>query len=132
MDLCSGELVVSALNKVIIGRVKKTCSAWCSPNVLVVENDSGKDIFFLRMRCCQPANLLPRIFRCSHHLLYEVLDPQGKLVATIANTSKNCSSSLLSLRDDYHVHFIDLDKEKEKILLLNAVVFLNQVRHEWF
>lgn len=84
------------------------------------------------MRCCQPANILPRIFRCSHHLLYEVVDAQGKLVATIANTSKNCSSSLFSLRDDFHVHFIDIDKEKDKILLLNAVVFLNQVRHEWF
>ncbi len=118
-------------NRVILGKVKKTCSAWCSSSVLIVENESQHEAYHFRMRCCQPANILPRILSCAHQVAYEIVNVEGTVVGHVAAGARNCLTSLLTLQDDFHVHFLNVQKEKEKILLLNAVVYLNLMRHEW-
>jgi hypothetical protein len=84
------------------------------------------------MRCCQLANWLPRVLNCGQSLEYEVLSSKGELVAVISNVHRSCSTSCFTLQDDFHLTFLTVEKEKEKILLFNAVVYLNLMRHEWF
>jgi hypothetical protein len=64
-NACSGDLVVYSHSKVILGTIRKTCSAWCSQNVLLIYDENRKEIFSLRMQCCQWANFCPRFLRCS-------------------------------------------------------------------
>ena len=47
----------------------------------------------------------------------------------IVNKYRSCMSSICCLRDDFDVLLEGVEKEKDKILLLNAVVFINQMKH---
>lgn len=50
----------------LLGKVRKTCSAYCSASVLVIENEAGKEILAVKLqKCCQFANIMPRVLRCT-------------------------------------------------------------------
>lgn len=119
------------MNNVLIGKVKKWC--WgCSGPFLVVEDQTGKQIFEIRADCCQWANVCPRLFRCTSEVVYVIFGSDGREVGRIVNMFRSCGSSIFCLRDDFEISFELVQGEKEKILLLNAVVLINQLKHELF
>ena len=57
------------------------------------------------------------------------MDEEGKRVGRVASNYRSCVGSVCCLRDDFEVEMGGVEREKDKILLLNAVVFLNQLKH---
>jgi hypothetical protein len=53
-------------------------------------------------------------------------------VGKIINVLRSIFHGTCGLRDNFDVQFDGVEREKDKLLLLNAVVFLNQLRHELF
>ena len=124
-------MTVVSRSNVIIGKVHKTCSACCSPAVLLVENEKEEPIYRITMKCCQCANVVPRVISCGVATHYSITNTKGEEVGTIIHTELPCSKNWFSLRNDYEVNLPPNCKEKDTVLLLNSVVFLNLLRHEW-
>lgn len=81
------------------------------------------------MECCQWKNICPRWLHFGSQTEYIIFDEKGKEVGRIVNKYRSCMSSICCLRDDFDVLLEGVEKEKDKILLLNAVVFINQMKH---
>ena len=128
LNLCSGELVISTMKKVLLGTIKKSCCC-CSSPYLTIKNENGKDVFTISMECCQWKNICPRWLHFGSQAEYVIFDEKGKEVGRIVNKYRSCMSSICCLRDDFDVLLEGVEKEKDKILLLNAVVFINQMKH---
>lgn len=74
---CVSELVVYSHTRLILGKIRKVCSPCCPSTLLLVEDESNRQVFSLRLRCCQLANILPRAFLCGAQLEYEVVGESG-------------------------------------------------------
>ena len=60
------------------------------------------------MRCCQLPNILPRILSCAQTVAYEIVNTQGNVVGHVTAGARSCRASILTLQDDFHVHFLDV------------------------
>ena len=87
-------------------------------------------MLFISAECSQIANICPRVLKCKSQLVYSISDSEGKEVGKITNLFRSLVNNIFWLRDDFEIIFTGVEKEKEKILLLNAVVFINQLKHE--
>ena len=65
-------------------------------------------------------------------MVYRIVTPENKEVGRVVNAYRSCLPSICCLRDDFSVVFEEVEREKDKILLLNAVVYINQLKHELF
>lgn len=102
LNVCSGQLLVSTVNKVLLGIIKKGCGC-CSGPFMVVEDEAGKDIFHIKVDCCQWANICPRLLKCKSEVVYTITNGEGKQVGRVTNIYRTCFSSICCLRDDFEV-----------------------------
>ena len=58
-----------------------------------------------------------------------MFDGQEKVVGRIVNVYQSCMGSVCCQRDDFEVLFEGVEKEIDKILVMNAVVLINQLKH---
>ena len=85
---------------VLLGTIKKQCGGCCG-TYLTIENEVGKVLFEIRMKCCQYGNFVPRWLRCTSEVHYEIVDGEGKQVGKITNVLRSILHGTCGLRDNF-------------------------------
>lgn len=77
---------------------------------MVIEDEAGKEIFQIRVDCCQWANICPRLLKCKSSVVYTITNGEGKEVGKVTNVYRTFFSSICCLRDDFEVVLEGVEK----------------------
>ena len=79
---------------------------------------------------CKLVSVVPRSLRCCKDIMYQIVDDKGeKVLGEIINKVEGCFNSICKYLDKYDIDLPKDSNDKEKILLLNALIYLDIVKH---
>ena len=82
--------------------------------------------------CCQAGNFFPAWLRCCGSWDFEIVDEKDEVVGKIENVYNGCGTEFLTFQDKFEIELPRKAESKDRILILNAVVYLNQFFFEFF